>query len=82
MGRSSWLETVPAGCLVSPCKRLYLTPFWDDEANDWPQWNIRELGVVLPPASGQIGVHVLVPGGSGLCFVDEIHVHWAPSEDK
>ena len=80
--RSQWLAEVPVGCLVSPRKMLYLTPTWDDEANDWPKWEPFEVGMVLDPVPGQIGVRVLAPGGSGLCFADEIFVHWDPTKDQ
>lgn len=80
--RSQWLANVPVGCLVTPRKLLYLTPIWDDESNDWPKWETWEVGMVLDPVPGQIGVYVLGPRGSGLCFADEIYVHWDPTKDQ
>lgn len=80
--RSTWLATVPVGCLVTPRKMLYLTPIWDDEVNTWPKWEMREVGMVLPPVAGQVGVRVLAPSGMGLCFADEIYVLCDPTKNQ
>jgi len=74
IGRSAWVADVPTGSLVKPVKNLLLTPLGDDEVLDWPEWNIGELGIVLPPEKNQVGVLVLVPNGAGLCFADELRV--------
>lgn len=79
-GYSIWLATVPVGCLVSPRKLIYLSPIWDDELHDWPLWNVQEVGVVVPPIPGQIGVHILAPAGGGICFADEVYIHYDPTK--
>lgn len=53
---------------------MYLTPVSaDDEClTTWPEWDAKDIGVVLPSKPGQMGIYVMTPGGSGVCFFDEI----------
>ena len=51
---------------------VMLTPTKDHENEEWPEWRFNEVGIVLPPIPGQVGVLVMVPGGIGLCLRDEI----------
>jgi hypothetical protein len=49
-----------------------LTPLNDPEGSEWPEWHPNEVGVVLPAVVGQVGVLVMIPGGIGICFHDEV----------
>ena len=54
---------------------MYLTPLDQDKADDvenWVEWRAKDVGMVLPPVKGQIGILVMIPGGTGLCFYDEL----------
>lgn len=54
---------------------LHLTPIDADLAEDldnWVEWSYGECGIVLDGLKGQIGIRVFVPGGTGLCFHDEL----------
>jgi len=47
----------------------------NDDAEDvtsWPEWNPSDLGVVLPHSADEIGILVMTPTGTGLCFYDEL----------
>jgi len=72
--------SVKVGSLVVPTsfnqrESFYLTPisvFEQENFLSWPEWKKGEIGIVLPPEEGQIGIKVLIPDGVGLCFFDEI----------
>ena len=49
-----------------------LTPTNDPDNEEWPEWDLNEVGIVLPPIPGQVGVLVMIPRGIGLCLRDEI----------
>lgn len=77
------------GTLVIPRSRetlMYLTPLNDamaDDMENWIEWKPEDVGIILPPHRGQIGVLVMVPNGSGLCFYDElIEVTNAPRRSR
>lgn len=67
-----WASTLPAGTLVRPVKKLFLTPLRDEEIHDWTQWDHDELGIVLPSTIENTGILVLAPKGIGFCFADEV----------
>lgn len=53
---------------------IYLTPDHDDaeDVSSWPEWRPEDIGVVLPTGRSQIGILVMTPTGTGLCFYDEL----------
>ena len=73
--KKSWMSNrLELGTLVRPKKKIYLTPMESDyETSDWPEWHPHQLGIVIPAFEGTIGINVMTPSGSGLCFVDEVY---------
>jgi len=51
---------------------IRLTPTRDPDNEEWPEWHFDEVGIVLPPIPGQVGILVMVPRGVGWCLRDEL----------
>ena len=53
---------------------LYLTPLREDpeDLTNWIEWRSSDLGIILPCVSGQAGIVVMTPTGTGMCFYDEV----------
>lgn len=69
---TGWLQIVKPGSLVRPKKTIHLTPLEDPEDEEWIEWSVNQLGIVVPLAPERIGICVMVPSGFGICFFDEI----------
>ena len=44
-----------------------------EDIEKWIMWDSKDVGIVLP-YDGPMGILVLTPAGSGVCFYDEIVV--------
>ena len=54
---------------------VFLTPIGNEASKvhlHCPEWKPNEVGIVLPPGPNQLGLLVIIPGGIGLCFHDEV----------
>ena len=68
--------TLVRSCAIRAASRkgvIYLTPVPASPYDvDCPEWKPNEVGIVLPPGPNQLGLLVIIPGGIGLCFHDEV----------
>jgi len=66
-------QIVKFGSLVIPKKMIHLTPLEDPEDEEWIEWSVNQLGIVIPFVNDRVGICVMAPNGFGICFFDEIN---------
>jgi hypothetical protein len=68
----NWLQVIKPRTLVKQKKTICLTPLEDAENEEWPEWRVDQIGVVIPTSRDQVGICVMTPNDFGICFFDEV----------